>query len=227
LYYLNARYYDPETGRFLNADGNFEDGLNLFLYCTNNPVNTVDIDGKDAILLIHESAAWNAGHMGIAIEKDGKWYHFYYGCGDNAILSIVGQGGTRAELWGFEFEQGMKKDYNAINSININKNTLEYTADGLKNVKEKLYEGTYTDSRYLLGDFSESYNHIVNNVKNGKTTYNATTYNCKHLSLEALSKGTFTNNDEKYKKLIEESKKKVRSNMAFGHFTTSHDGVFK
>ena len=46
LYYLNARYYDPETGRFLNADDNLEGGLNLFAYCYNNPVNKIDPSGK-------------------------------------------------------------------------------------------------------------------------------------------------------------------------------------
>ena len=42
LYYLNSRYYDPETGRFINADGlinqGFPFGNNLFVYCGNNPV---------------------------------------------------------------------------------------------------------------------------------------------------------------------------------------------
>ena len=44
LYYLNARYYDPETGRFLNADDNLSD-LNLYRYCGNNPINCFDPSG--------------------------------------------------------------------------------------------------------------------------------------------------------------------------------------
>ena len=51
LYYLNSRYYDPETGRFVNADGQINSdllGKNLFAYCNNNPVNHSDPDGKDA-----------------------------------------------------------------------------------------------------------------------------------------------------------------------------------
>ena len=50
LYYLNSRYYDPETGRFINADtpetitSDFENFVqyNLFAYCFNNPVKLSD-----------------------------------------------------------------------------------------------------------------------------------------------------------------------------------------
>ncbi len=50
LYYLQSRYYNPQWGRFVNADGqiNTDDdstGLNLFANCGNNPVNRVDESG--------------------------------------------------------------------------------------------------------------------------------------------------------------------------------------
>ena len=53
LYYLNSRYYDPETGRFVNADDISTidvtkittNGLNLYAYCLNKPVNEVDENG--------------------------------------------------------------------------------------------------------------------------------------------------------------------------------------
>ena len=44
LYYLQTRYYDPQVGRFLNADSvdyiapDLIGGLNLYAYCNNNPV---------------------------------------------------------------------------------------------------------------------------------------------------------------------------------------------
>ena len=44
-YYLQSRYYDPVTGRFLNADSQINPGVlgtNLFAYCENNPVNMSD-----------------------------------------------------------------------------------------------------------------------------------------------------------------------------------------
>ena len=52
FYYLNSRYYDPETGRFINADSVIADvggdlrGYNLFVYCFNNPVNMSDALGN-------------------------------------------------------------------------------------------------------------------------------------------------------------------------------------
>ena len=50
LYYLNSRYYDPTTMRFVNADGLVSTGqgligANMFAYCLNNPVMFSDMDG--------------------------------------------------------------------------------------------------------------------------------------------------------------------------------------
>ena len=50
LYSLLSRYYDPQTGRFINADNQIQagsdmTGMNLFASCGNNPVNRVDSTG--------------------------------------------------------------------------------------------------------------------------------------------------------------------------------------
>ena len=51
LYYLQSRYYDPEIGRFINADDVVSEpggqilGTNKFAYCFNNPVNLQDETG--------------------------------------------------------------------------------------------------------------------------------------------------------------------------------------
>ena len=47
LYYLQSRYYDPEMGRFLNADGFVSTGQgfsgnNMFAYGLNNPTAMAD-----------------------------------------------------------------------------------------------------------------------------------------------------------------------------------------
>ena len=52
FYYLQSRYYDPEIGRFINADSYASTdatGLlstNMFAYCENDPVNKSDPSGE-------------------------------------------------------------------------------------------------------------------------------------------------------------------------------------
>ncbi|MDE6020431.1 MAG: RHS repeat-associated core domain-containing protein [Ruminococcus sp.] len=50
FYLTGTRYYDPEIGRFINADGYVSTGQgilgnNMFAYCGNNPVNRADPSG--------------------------------------------------------------------------------------------------------------------------------------------------------------------------------------
>ena len=50
LYYLQSRYYVPQWGRFLNADGYVSTGTgllgyNMYAYCGNNPVMYMDLTG--------------------------------------------------------------------------------------------------------------------------------------------------------------------------------------
>ena len=51
LYCVSSRYYDPEVGRWINADnaisstGESVQGYNLFAYCFNNPVMRTDDNG--------------------------------------------------------------------------------------------------------------------------------------------------------------------------------------
>ena len=51
MYYLQTRYYDSTTGRFINADGYVSTGQgilgnNMFAYCNNNPVMFTDPAGE-------------------------------------------------------------------------------------------------------------------------------------------------------------------------------------
>ena len=54
LYYLNARYYNPEDARFITQDTyrgeiNEPSSLHLYAYCANNPINYIDPSGHSYI----------------------------------------------------------------------------------------------------------------------------------------------------------------------------------
>ena len=58
LYYLNARYYNPQWRRFISPDDTAYldpesvNGLNLYAYCLNDPVNYADPSGNSVIASI-------------------------------------------------------------------------------------------------------------------------------------------------------------------------------
>ena len=72
LYYLQSRYYDPEVGRFLNADiyvstGQSVLGHNMYAYCGNNPVVRADDEGDFWNLVIGAAVGAVIGGITTAI----------------------------------------------------------------------------------------------------------------------------------------------------------------
>ena len=61
LYYMNARYYDPETGRFISQDtyrGDGEAFWHLYMYCDGDPVNNTDPTGHAGIRIVEYIKGW-------------------------------------------------------------------------------------------------------------------------------------------------------------------------
>ena len=86
FYYVSSRYYDPEIGRWINADGYVSTGQgvlgnNMFAYCGNNPVNRVDHTGQ-FWSEIWEFAKTAVAEIGKAM---GAMSPAYAGCGGVAV----------------------------------------------------------------------------------------------------------------------------------------------
>jgi len=86
LYYVSSRYYDPEIGRWINADGFVSTGqgvlgYNMFAYCGNNPVSRVDPTGQ-FWSEIWEFAKTAVAEIGKAM---GLMSPAYAGCGGAAL----------------------------------------------------------------------------------------------------------------------------------------------
>jgi RHS repeat-associated protein len=64
LYYMRARYYDPEVGRFISEDPMGFDGgsLNLYAYVGNNPVMFIDPSGLCGLTLSEANRHWREGN---------------------------------------------------------------------------------------------------------------------------------------------------------------------
>jgi len=52
LYYAKARWYDASTGRFVSVDP-IKDGLNWYVYCSNNPLRFIDPRGLEDTPIIN------------------------------------------------------------------------------------------------------------------------------------------------------------------------------
>ena len=77
LYYCNSRYYNPEIGRWINADSLLSQGSvlgnNMFAYCLNNPVNMADTTGELPFFLVTAAIGAVAGAIigGVVAAKNG------------------------------------------------------------------------------------------------------------------------------------------------------------
>ncbi len=90
LYYLQSRYYNPQWGRFLNADGVMSGiggdmrGYSLFSYCFNNPVNYIDPQGN--------WAQWVSGLLNVV----GGAFQIYAAAALGASVGWTGVGAVAA-----------------------------------------------------------------------------------------------------------------------------------
>ena len=115
LYYVSSRYYDPEIGRFINADdvdylgaGASLTSYNLFAYCGNNPVSNVDPSGNAFFTALGALTGFIAGaltatiHNALSDEKidvftagtQGAIGGAISGAGVDAALLLIGSFGT-------------------------------------------------------------------------------------------------------------------------------------
>ena len=90
LYYMQARYYDANVGRFISEDPiGHEGGLNLYAYVGGNPVNFVDPSGKFLVNPITIGATIGGITGAIqAANASGGWT--FENAGDIAIGALTG-----------------------------------------------------------------------------------------------------------------------------------------
>ena len=182
---MSTRYYNPEVGRFLNADvtvstGQRFVGCNMYAYCINNPINYHDLEGTDAVWIQERDSAGTFGHTGLLVENgDGSWYFFYWGMDSEAIDfgNIMNSiKGTEAKLVWKELETG-----------NFDLTTTDGVISALQNSNDKSIDRSalVTDTLYFPGDFSKTF-HYIEGLTQTTQQYNLLFNNCVQQSTKAL-----------------------------------------
>ena len=97
MYYLNSRYYDPEVGRFINADTTDVLGIqadlynkNLFAYCDNNPVMRKDSVGEFWVQAVIIAAGGIIGGLLGAFSAASTGENVLEGTIEGCLTGIVG-----------------------------------------------------------------------------------------------------------------------------------------
>ena len=157
LYYLQSRYYDPLSGRFLNADVYCDTcsgsplSTNMFSYCENNAIMKYDVTGNDVWWIQSPNSAFGKGHTSLLIqEKSGYWWYFYWGPESIQLIFL----GTIQQK---ELNSALN---NIIKRLNPKKspNLVKYT-------------DKYTKSLRITGEFKASYDYAKSIIDNYYNKY--------------------------------------------------------
>jgi RHS repeat-associated protein len=109
LDYMHARYYRAGVGRFLSIDPVLDieraskapQGWNRYAYVINNPLKSVDPDGKDVIVVTTYDGprTGGLGHTSwLFQDSKGNWYEYQQATDDSAWKALFGVAKGEADL---------------------------------------------------------------------------------------------------------------------------------
>jgi RHS repeat-associated protein len=180
-----ARMYDNQIGRWQVVDPHADSYASMSGYSAfaNNPINVIDPDGRDVILLIWASHDGKIGHAGIAVSNYKTEYYKVKEHGKMVTKSRQVEDGTYTyrDLWPGGDGAGKK---NFDKDVPASYNTGVFTLDQLKNTDVTGSEGYAADGVIQLKT-DEMTDFIVNTGleahKKYNTSYNGLTNNCSDL----------------------------------------------
>ena len=160
LYYLNARYYSPEWRRFISPDATeyidpeTPNGLNLYAYCGNDPVNYADPSGH-WIETVFDLFSLGASIVEVVIDPYNP-------------LNWAGLIGDAVDL--LPLVTGVGEGVRAAKMFKYTDDVINSSLDTIKFVKAADYADKFADSGKMLSDFDhidDYYKFTVSNHVDG------------------------------------------------------------
>lgn len=181
------------------------------MYCINNPVVYIDPSGNDAIWLQYKEEALYNGHTGLLLQDENDIWHLFYWGTTSPLRAFLGENVDLIDS---------QKILQELSDYSFKRDTLiDEVSSYLASVKENkdLSKGI-TGTIYFEGDFTKSLNYLrekVNSLSTNNKQYNLYKNNCLQVSLAALKKGVFYNNNSEYQKALDYAQRILRPNDAY------------
>ena len=178
LIYLRNRYYDPTVGRFISEDP-AKDGMNWYVYCGNNPVNCVDLNGLEYAPIRDIAGSYN-----VAFGKNPK-YEFGEAYGKGFVMVTIDKycrafyfdGTIREPIYddnGYEIKNNWIKVADNLNgSLNLQRSAfvvaMGMTNDGTATVQTS--DTFYVNDLTAMLDFASYIKDSISDANDIKDVY--------------------------------------------------------